>query len=237
VNYDHRSSLGCRKILAGLGTATVGAVAANVVGGVTAPAVETPVIAVVPSISVFDVNESLLDTGVRIHAPKLIQLVAATEEIQRRPETPIISSGLPPILAFHVIRYDSVQSTSKTRVKTSVYGWSLGAPGYDRLSRVEVANAKVGMHADGGGLYWKRRDAFFSARRLCSNPKCCGDFASEYRPVVGVKEELGTRHQMALNHRALSYQRVPAFLCHLRVSNAQPAKRAGIRMACPDGFA
>jgi integrase len=40
-------------------------------------------------------------------------------------------------------------------------------------------------------------------------------------PCVGVKEELGTRHQKALNHRALSYQRVPAFLSHLRASNSQ----------------
>jgi integrase len=39
-------------------------------------------------------------------------------------------------------------------------------------------------------------------------------------PCVGVKEELGTRHQKALNHRALSYQRVPAFLSHLRASNS-----------------
>jgi integrase len=44
-------------------------------------------------------------------------------------------------------------------------------------------------------------------------------------PCVGVKEELGTRHQKALNHRALSYQRVPAFLCDLRASNSQPATR------------
>ena len=44
-------------------------------------------------------------------------------------------------------------------------------------------------------------------------------------PCVGVKEELGTRHQKALNHRALSYQRVPAFLSHLRASNSQPATR------------
>jgi integrase len=44
-------------------------------------------------------------------------------------------------------------------------------------------------------------------------------------PCVGVKEELGTRHQKASNHRALDYQRVPAFLAELRVSNSQPATR------------
>ena len=44
-------------------------------------------------------------------------------------------------------------------------------------------------------------------------------------PCVGVKEELGTRHQKALNHRALPYQRVPRFLSHLRASNSQPATR------------
>jgi integrase len=44
-------------------------------------------------------------------------------------------------------------------------------------------------------------------------------------PCVGVKEELGTRHQKALNHRALPYQRVPTFLSHLRATNSQPATR------------
>ena len=44
-------------------------------------------------------------------------------------------------------------------------------------------------------------------------------------PCVGVKEELGTRHQKALNYRALPYQRIPAFLADLRISNSQPATR------------
>jgi integrase len=44
-------------------------------------------------------------------------------------------------------------------------------------------------------------------------------------PCVGVKEELGTRHQKAANHRALHYRRVPTFLADLRVSNSQPSTR------------
>ena len=44
-------------------------------------------------------------------------------------------------------------------------------------------------------------------------------------PCVGVKEELGTRHQKVLNYRALPYQRIPAFLADLRISNSQPATR------------
>jgi integrase len=44
-------------------------------------------------------------------------------------------------------------------------------------------------------------------------------------PCVGVKEELGTRHQTPLNYRALPYQRIPTFLADLRASNSQPATR------------
>jgi hypothetical protein len=44
-------------------------------------------------------------------------------------------------------------------------------------------------------------------------------------PCVGVKEELGTRQKKAINHRALPYQRVPAFLSDLRASNSQPVTR------------
>jgi integrase len=44
-------------------------------------------------------------------------------------------------------------------------------------------------------------------------------------PCVGVKEELGTRHQKVVNHRALHHHRIPTFLAHLRVSNSQPATR------------
>ena len=44
-------------------------------------------------------------------------------------------------------------------------------------------------------------------------------------PCVGVKEELGTRHQKVTNHRALHYRRIPTFLADLRVSNSQPATR------------
>jgi integrase len=44
-------------------------------------------------------------------------------------------------------------------------------------------------------------------------------------PCVGVKEELGRRHQKAANHRAMHYRRIPMFLADLRVSNSQPATR------------
>lgn len=44
-------------------------------------------------------------------------------------------------------------------------------------------------------------------------------------PCVGIKEELGTRHQKVVNHRALHYCRVPAFLAQLRTSNSHPATR------------
>ncbi len=50
-------------------------------------------------------------------------------------------------------------------------------------------------------------------------------YRQQVSPCVGVKEELGTRHQKPLNHRALPYQRIPAFLAHLRASNSQPATR------------
>jgi integrase len=44
-------------------------------------------------------------------------------------------------------------------------------------------------------------------------------------PCVGVKDELGTRHKRAINHRALDYRRVPVFLADLRVSNSQLTTR------------
>ncbi len=50
-------------------------------------------------------------------------------------------------------------------------------------------------------------------------------YRQQVSPCVGVKEELGTRHQKSFNHRALAYQRIPAFLAHLRASNSQPATR------------
>jgi 2-haloacid dehalogenase len=62
MTHDDQSSLERRKFLAGIGTATAGAIAANVVGGITPAAAEAPVSAVVPSVCVFDVNGSLLDT-------------------------------------------------------------------------------------------------------------------------------------------------------------------------------
>ncbi|SIO48414.1 2-haloacid dehalogenase [Bradyrhizobium erythrophlei] len=62
MTHDDQSSLERRKFLAGLGTATAGAIAANVVGGTTPAAAEAPVGAVVPSVCVFDVNGSLLAT-------------------------------------------------------------------------------------------------------------------------------------------------------------------------------
>ena len=50
-------------------------------------------------------------------------------------------------------------------------------------------------------------------------------YRQQVSPCVGVREELGTRHQKVINHRALHYQRVPTFLAELRVSNSQPATR------------
>jgi integrase len=44
-------------------------------------------------------------------------------------------------------------------------------------------------------------------------------------PCVGVKEELGTRHRKVINHRALHYGQMPAFLADLRASNSQPATK------------
>jgi integrase len=44
-------------------------------------------------------------------------------------------------------------------------------------------------------------------------------------PCVGVKEELGARHQKVNNHRAMHYRQVPAFLTNLRVSNSQTATK------------
>ena len=44
-------------------------------------------------------------------------------------------------------------------------------------------------------------------------------------PCVGVTQELGTRHQKVVNHRALDYRRLPAFIADLRVSSSQPATR------------
>jgi integrase len=42
---------------------------------------------------------------------------------------------------------------------------------------------------------------------------------------VGVKEELGTRHQKVVNRRALPYHRVPQFLTDLWASNSHPATK------------
>jgi 2-haloacid dehalogenase len=58
MTHDDQSLLGRRKFIAGLGTDSVAAVEANVATPATA---EAPVSAVVPSICVFDVNETLLD--------------------------------------------------------------------------------------------------------------------------------------------------------------------------------
>jgi len=43
-------------------------------------------------------------------------------------------------------------------------------------------------------------------------------YRHQVSPCVGVKEELGTRHQKGVNHRALHYRRIPAFLAALHVS-------------------
>src|SRR6516165_1574996 len=61
MTHDDQSSLGRRKFIVGLRTATVAAVEVNVVGGATLASTEASVSAVVPSICVFDVNETLLD--------------------------------------------------------------------------------------------------------------------------------------------------------------------------------
>ncbi len=44
-------------------------------------------------------------------------------------------------------------------------------------------------------------------------------------PCVASRKSLGRAIRSPLNHRALPYQRVPAFLAQLRVSNSQPATR------------
>ena len=62
MSHDDQSSLERRKFVAGIGTAGVGAVAANVVGKLPAAATDVPANGVVPSVCVFDVNGSLLDT-------------------------------------------------------------------------------------------------------------------------------------------------------------------------------
>jgi 2-haloacid dehalogenase len=62
MSHDNQSSPERRKFLAGIGTAAAGAVAANVVGSANAAAAEASANVVVPSVCVFDVNGSLLDT-------------------------------------------------------------------------------------------------------------------------------------------------------------------------------
>jgi 2-haloacid dehalogenase len=62
MNHHDQSSPDRRKFLAGSGIVTVGTVAANIMDGATAAAAETPIAAVVPSVCVFDVNGSLLNT-------------------------------------------------------------------------------------------------------------------------------------------------------------------------------
>jgi 2-haloacid dehalogenase len=61
MTYDEQPAFERRKFLAGLGTATVGAAAASVVGGATAVGATAAVSSVTPSVCVFDVNGSLLD--------------------------------------------------------------------------------------------------------------------------------------------------------------------------------
>ncbi|HEY7085158.1 MAG TPA: integrase arm-type DNA-binding domain-containing protein [Hyphomicrobiaceae bacterium] len=68
----------------------------------------------------------------------------------------------------------------------------------------------------------QRMEAVFKSAILC-------DYRQRVSPCVGVKEELGTRHQKRLNHRALPYQRIPAFLADLRISNSQPATRLAFK--------
>jgi hypothetical protein len=54
----------------------------------------------------------------------------------------------------------------------------------NRLSQLEVANAEVGMHADGGGLYPSRQ----SSRRLCEQPERPG------REVAGFGDKVDRRN-------------------------------------------
>src|SRR5262245_47836121 len=61
-------------------------------------------------------------------------------------------------------------------------------------------------------------EAVFKSAILCG-------YRQRVSPCIGVKEELGTRHQKPINHRALSYPQVPAFLTHMRASNSQPATK------------
>jgi len=44
-------------------------------------------------------------------------------------------------------------------------------------------------------------------------------------PCVGVAQELGTRHRIATNHRALPYNQVPDFVARLRSSSRSPMTR------------
>lgn len=62
MNHEDQFSLGRREFLAGFGTAAMGAVGANVTMAATAAAAEATSAAVAPSVCVFDVNGSLLDT-------------------------------------------------------------------------------------------------------------------------------------------------------------------------------
>jgi 2-haloacid dehalogenase len=61
MTHDEQSSLERRKFLTGLGTVTVGAVAASVVVRATAADATAVASSVTPSVCVFDVNGSLLD--------------------------------------------------------------------------------------------------------------------------------------------------------------------------------
>src|SRR5580704_2883411 len=61
MTLDEQSSPERRKFLTGLGTATVGAAAASVVGRSTAAGATVVAESIIPSVCVFDVNGSLLD--------------------------------------------------------------------------------------------------------------------------------------------------------------------------------
>jgi 2-haloacid dehalogenase len=62
MSHDDQSLPERQKIVAGIGTAAVGPGAANVVGTVPAAAAVVPANVIAPSVCVFDVNGSLLDT-------------------------------------------------------------------------------------------------------------------------------------------------------------------------------
>jgi integrase len=82
----------------------------------------------------------------------------------------------------------------------------------DLLTQIWFAKAETARHV------LQRMEAVFKSAILRG-------YRQRVSPCVGVKEELGTRHQKVVNHRALHYRRIPTFLADLHLSNSQPATR------------